>query len=182
VAPDDGRRTGPSHPGRNAGTPPGRPSRWSLRAPRRSGARRWDAQDVSELAEVPAGGAGPASPEALAAALEATGYLPDEGLATAAYLALVMHRPLFLEGEAGVGKTALAQALATVTGRPSSQKPGPSGYARTRPKRSSRWTTSFSHRTTAPTKPLLGSSTTRSRSASTCGTGFFTVRGWTRLS
>jgi MoxR-like ATPase len=29
-----------------------------------------------------------------------------------------MHRPLFLEGEAGVGKTALAQALATVTGRP----------------------------------------------------------------
>jgi MoxR-like ATPase len=65
---------------------------------------------------------GPASlpddPEALAAALQATGYLPDEGLATAAYLALVMHRPLFLEGEAGVGKTALAHALAQVTGRP----------------------------------------------------------------
>jgi len=34
------------------------------------------------------------SPEKLAAALEGTGYLPDEGLATAAYLALVMHRPL----------------------------------------------------------------------------------------
>src|SRR6185312_2821147 len=49
----------------------------------------------------------PADPPALAAALEATGYLPDEGLATAAYLALAMHRPLFLEGEAGVGKTAL---------------------------------------------------------------------------
>ncbi len=47
-------------------------------------------------------------PDDLAAALESTGYLPDEGLATAAYLALVMHRPLFLEGEAGVGKTALA--------------------------------------------------------------------------
>jgi len=60
----------------------------------------------------------PGDPEALAAALEATGYLPDEGLATAAYLALVMHRPLFLEGEAGVGKTALAHALAEVTGRP----------------------------------------------------------------
>jgi MoxR-like ATPase len=60
----------------------------------------------------------PGSPEELGAALEATGYLPDEGLATAAYLALVMHRPLFLEGEAGIGKTALAQALATVTGRP----------------------------------------------------------------
>src|SRR3712207_3516749 len=29
-----------------------------------------------------------------------------------------MHRPLFLEGEAGVGKTALAHALAQVTGRP----------------------------------------------------------------
>jgi MoxR-like ATPase len=60
----------------------------------------------------------PEGPEELAAALEGTGYLPDEGLATAAYLALVMHRPLFLEGEAGVGKTALAHALAEVTGRP----------------------------------------------------------------
>jgi MoxR-like ATPase len=60
----------------------------------------------------------PADPAALGVALEATGYLPDEGLATAAYLALVMHRPLFLEGEAGVGKTALARALAEVTGRP----------------------------------------------------------------
>lgn len=60
----------------------------------------------------------PADPAALAAALEDAGYLPDEGLATAAYLALVMHRPLFLEGEAGVGKTALARALADVTGRP----------------------------------------------------------------
>lgn len=60
----------------------------------------------------------PADPQELAAALEATGYLPDEGLATAAYLALAMHRPLFLEGEAGVGKTALAHALAQVTGRP----------------------------------------------------------------
>ena len=44
-----------------------------------------------------------ADPDALAEALRATGYLPDEGLATAAYLALVMRRPLFLEGEAGVG-------------------------------------------------------------------------------
>nr|WP_245159192.1 MoxR family ATPase [Blastococcus sp. TF02A_35] len=60
----------------------------------------------------------PGSPAELAGALEATGYLPDEGLATAAYLALAMHRPLFLEGEAGVGKTALAHALAQVTGRP----------------------------------------------------------------
>jgi MoxR-like ATPase len=58
----------------------------------------------------------PADPESLAAALEATGYLPDEGLATAAFLALRMHRPLFLEGDAGVGKTSLAQALAVVLG------------------------------------------------------------------
>jgi MoxR-like ATPase len=58
----------------------------------------------------------PADPTALATALTGTGYLPDEGLATAAFLALRMHRPLFLEGDAGVGKTSLAQALAEVLG------------------------------------------------------------------
>jgi MoxR-like ATPase len=58
----------------------------------------------------------PADPAALARALEDHGYLPDEGLATAAHLALRMHRPLFLEGDPGVGKTALAQALAEVLG------------------------------------------------------------------
>jgi MoxR-like ATPase len=58
----------------------------------------------------------PADPQGLAIALEATGYLPDEGLSTAAFLALRMHRPLFLEGDAGVGKTSLAQALAQVLG------------------------------------------------------------------
>jgi MoxR-like ATPase len=55
-------------------------------------------------------------PAALADALRGTGYLPDDGLATAAYLAIRMHRPLFLEGDAGVGKTSLARALAEVTG------------------------------------------------------------------
>jgi len=39
-------------------------------------------------------------------------YLADRGLATAIYLALKLPRPLFLEGEAGVGKTEVAKALA----------------------------------------------------------------------
>ncbi len=73
---------------------------------------------MSQPTPAPPRPAPPADPEALAEALRATGYLPDEGLTTAAYLALAMHRPLFLEGEAGVGKTALAHALAEVTGRP----------------------------------------------------------------
>src|SRR4051794_30083560 len=55
-------------------------------------------------------------PAALSEMLRGTGYLPDDGLATAAYLAIRMHRPLFLEGDAGVGKTSLAHALAEVTG------------------------------------------------------------------
>jgi MoxR-like ATPase len=57
------------------------------------------------------------SPQALARSLAATaGYLADDGLATAGYLALRLGRPLFLEGDAGVGKTAFAQALAEATG------------------------------------------------------------------
>nr|WP_245266995.1 MoxR family ATPase [Saccharomonospora piscinae] len=44
--------------------------------------------------------------------LERTGYLADAGVATAAFLALRMRRPLFCEGEPGTGKTALAVALA----------------------------------------------------------------------
>jgi len=56
------------------------------------------------------------NPAELADALRETGYLPDDGLATACYLAIRMHRPLFLEGDAGVGKTSLAHALAELTG------------------------------------------------------------------
>jgi MoxR-like ATPase len=52
----------------------------------------------------------------VAQALDGAGYLADQGVATAAYLAIAMRRPLFLEGDPGVGKTALAQALAEITG------------------------------------------------------------------
>ncbi|GAA1024146.1 MoxR family ATPase [Acrocarpospora pleiomorpha] len=45
-------------------------------------------------------------------------YLADEGLGTAAFLALKMGRPLFLEGEAGVGKTELAKTLSAVLDAP----------------------------------------------------------------
>jgi MoxR-like ATPase len=49
-------------------------------------------------------------------ALAAAGYLADEGLATAVFLALSLKRPLLLEGEAGVGKTELAKVLAAARG------------------------------------------------------------------
>jgi MoxR-like ATPase len=45
--------------------------------------------------------------------LDAVDYLIDDGLATAIYLALRLGKPLLLEGEPGVGKTAAAKALAT---------------------------------------------------------------------
>jgi MoxR-like ATPase len=45
-------------------------------------------------------------------------YLADEGLATSAFLALRLPQPLLLEGEAGVGKTELAKALAAVMNTP----------------------------------------------------------------
>ena len=44
--------------------------------------------------------------------LAARQYVADRGLAVSAFLALRLRRPLFVEGEAGVGKTALASALA----------------------------------------------------------------------
>jgi MoxR-like ATPase len=55
-------------------------------------------------------------PQSVADALERTGYLPDNGIATAAFLADALRRPLLLEGEAGVGKTSLAASLALARG------------------------------------------------------------------
>ena len=54
----------------------------------------------------------PSTPHDVVAGLAANGYLADEGLVTAVFLALSLHRPLFLEGEAGVGKTELAKTIA----------------------------------------------------------------------
>ncbi len=52
----------------------------------------------------------------LEAALAAASYLPDRGLATALYLSLRLEKPLLLEGEAGVGKTEAAKAIASSLG------------------------------------------------------------------
>ncbi|HWD24794.1 MAG TPA: MoxR family ATPase, partial [Acidimicrobiales bacterium] len=56
------------------------------------------------------------SPDAVQAALRGVDYIADEGLGTVTFLALSLHRPLFLEGEPGAGKTELARALAQLTG------------------------------------------------------------------
>ena len=52
------------------------------------------------------------TPDEVASALAQHGYLADEGLATSVFLAITLRRPLFLEGDAGVGKTELAKAVA----------------------------------------------------------------------
>src|SRR5438105_4016293 len=54
----------------------------------------------------------PASVDATLALLERQNYVADRRLATAVFLALKLARPLFLEGEAGVGKTEIAKVLA----------------------------------------------------------------------
>jgi MoxR-like ATPase len=56
-------------------------------------------------------------PEALARALKDAFYLADPELATAAWLALALGKPLLLEGAPGVGKTEAAKALSGVLGR-----------------------------------------------------------------
>lgn len=59
----------------------------------------------------------PASVDEVMRLLGTQQYVAERHLATALYLALVMGRPLFLEGEAGVGKTEVAKALAAALGR-----------------------------------------------------------------
>jgi MoxR-like ATPase len=59
----------------------------------------------------------PASIDDTAALLAQADYVAERSLATAVFLALRMKRPLFLEGEAGVGKTEVAKVLAATLGR-----------------------------------------------------------------
>ena len=58
----------------------------------------------------------PESVDALEAALVANDYVPDRALTVATHLAIQMGRPLFLEGEPGVGKTEVAKVLASIVG------------------------------------------------------------------
>ncbi|MCZ8377108.1 MAG: MoxR family ATPase [Beijerinckiaceae bacterium] len=59
----------------------------------------------------------PASIDATLDLLRAESYVADRGFATVLFLALRLGRPLFLEGEAGVGKTEIAKVLARALGR-----------------------------------------------------------------
>ena len=59
----------------------------------------------------------PDSVDATIALLRSDNYLANRSLATALYLALKLNRPLFLEGEAGVGKTEIAKVLSNTLGR-----------------------------------------------------------------
>src|SRR6478736_3213618 len=52
----------------------------------------------------------------LQAALSQNGYVAERGLATSLFLSLKLPKPLFLEGEAGVGKTEVAKTLASILG------------------------------------------------------------------
>lgn len=73
----------------------------------------------SDEDEPPGGGAAwPTGPGDVRERLEETGYLVDDGLAVACFLALKLRRPIFCEGDAGVGKTALASAFAAALDAP----------------------------------------------------------------
>jgi MoxR-like ATPase len=59
----------------------------------------------------------PGSIDSTLALLESAGYVANRPLATVLFLALKLGRPLFLEGEAGVGKTEIAKVLSSALGR-----------------------------------------------------------------
>jgi MoxR-like ATPase len=59
----------------------------------------------------------PTSIDATLSLLSSAGYIADRALATVLFLSLKMGRPIFLEGEAGVGKTEIAKVLAATLGR-----------------------------------------------------------------
>src|SRR6186997_3081504 len=59
----------------------------------------------------------PTSVDGMLELLTSRGYLAERSLATVTFLALRMGRPLFLEGEAGVGKTEIAKVLSAALGR-----------------------------------------------------------------
>ena len=75
---------------------------------------------MSDGTAEPAGELGRLAPdiETLARRLAAVDYLVDEGLGTSLFLSLRLPQPLLLEGEAGVGKTTAAKALAAVLDTP----------------------------------------------------------------
>lgn len=54
--------------------------------------------------------------DALIQSFEQLGYVTDRALATAAYLAMKLHKPLLIEGHAGLGKTEVAKVLAAMLG------------------------------------------------------------------
>ncbi|MEO0809371.1 MAG: MoxR family ATPase [Pseudomonadota bacterium] len=60
----------------------------------------------------------PETVEATEHMLQSGGYIADEGIATAVFLALKLQRPLLLEGDAGVGKTEIARVLSRMFARP----------------------------------------------------------------
>jgi len=58
------------------------------------------------------------TPSEVSGLLASAGYMPDEGLSTLVWMATALERPMLLEGEAGVGKTAVARALSLALHRP----------------------------------------------------------------
>lgn len=55
-------------------------------------------------------------PDELMLGFERLGYIADRSLATSVYLAIKLHKPLLIEGEAGLGKTEVAKTLASMLG------------------------------------------------------------------